>query len=80
MGFLDKLLGREEPQQPGAGQNRYGAQPHSTQPLGASTWSRSAGQAPRQPSDEQALARYRYMLQTAPPEAWSKRMRKRSPN
>lgn len=69
MGFLDRLLGREEPQQPGAAQNRYGAQPHSPQPLGASTWSRSAGQTPRQPSDEQALARYRYMLQTAPPEA-----------
>jgi hypothetical protein len=64
MGFLDKLLGREEPQQSGGGQ-----QNHSAQPLGASTWGQSVGQTSRQPSDEQALARYRYMLQTAPPEA-----------
>jgi hypothetical protein len=64
MGFLDKLLGREEPQQLGARRNNDGVQP-----LGASTWSQSSGSAPRQPSDKQALARYRYMLQTAPPDA-----------
>ena len=54
MGFLDKLLGRDEPEQPIAGQQARGNRPAR------------AGTA--QPSDEQALARYRYMLQTAPPE------------
>lgn len=46
MGFLDRLLGRPEPQQ----QNYQ--------------------DAPQRPqnADEAALARYRYMLQTAPPE------------
>ena len=54
MGFLDKLLGRDEPEQPIAGQQARGSQPSR---VGA-----------RQTTDEQALARYRYMLQTAPPE------------
>jgi hypothetical protein len=58
MGFLDRLLGREEPQQtPGAaGGNRagYGAQG------GAPT--------PQRSDDEIAVERYRYLLRTAPPE------------
>ncbi len=70
MGFLDKLFGKEEPQrQPiqntgafGYGQPQqpaYGQQPTYGQPQ------RSARP---QNADEQAVARYRYMLQTAPPE------------
>jgi len=50
MGFLDKLLGREQtPARPMFSEPAYNApRPNTT--------------------DEQALARYRYMLQTAPPE------------
>lgn len=60
MGFLDKLLGRDEPtQQPAT--SGYAAQPMGTQRLGAQ-------RTPQQATDEQALARYRYMLQSAPPE------------
>ena len=62
MGFLDRLLGREEPQQ---------TQPQNS-PFGNTSRSGQGYQPmPREPrsvSDEQALARYRYMLQTAPPE------------
>ena len=55
MGFLDKLLGREEPR-PGRG---YGqATGNALNPRGGAPIS----------ADEQAVARYRYMLQTAPPE------------
>lgn len=50
MGFLDKIFGNDEPEQP----------------------TRQRQNAPRPPTgqtdDEQAIARYRYMLQTAPPE------------
>jgi hypothetical protein len=55
MGFFDKLFGRKREQrapEPHAG--RQGFPQH--------------GQAPQQLNDEQALARYRYMLQTAPPD------------
>ena len=66
MGFLDKLLGRDEPQpQPNQPNNSsyIGSQPfnQTTQP--------GAQPTAQQLSDQQALARYRYMLQTAPPEA-----------
>lgn len=54
MGFLDKLLGREEPEQTIGRQQARGGQPSRV--------------GTRQTTDEQALARYRYMLQTAPPE------------
>ena len=60
MGFLDRLLGREEPQTARANSPFASNQPFDTR-----------GQTSRQPisvNDEQALARYRYMLQTAPPE------------
>lgn len=71
MGFLDKLFGHNDPQpQPAYGQPGYG-QPvqggtgaFGMQPQGIN---QSANQRP-QNADEQAIARYRYMLQTAPPE------------
>ena len=54
MGIMDKILGRdEEPEQ----QRRTTAGGTS-----------SGNQAVERSADEQALARYRYMLQTAPPE------------
>ncbi len=54
MGIMDKILGRdEEPEQ----QRR-------TMAGGTS----AGNQAVEKSADEQALARYRYMLQTAPPE------------
>lgn len=54
MGILDKILGRdEEPEQ----QRRTTARGTST-----------GNQSVENSADEQALARYRYMLQTAPPE------------
>lgn len=67
MGFLDKLLGRDEPQPQrqtqGNNSSYIGSQPfgQTTQP--------GAQPTAQQLSDQQALARYRYMLQTAPPEA-----------
>ncbi|MEO6458589.1 MAG: hypothetical protein ABIO92_10030 [Chloroflexia bacterium] len=57
MGFFDKLFARnEEPQQQQQGRGMYagGQNPQQGQP--------------QQMTDEQAIARYRYMLQTAPPE------------
>ncbi len=55
MGFFDKLFSRnEEPQQQGRGIYAGGQNPQQGQP--------------QQMTDEQAIARYRYMLQTAPPE------------
>jgi hypothetical protein len=64
MGFLDKLLGREEPRPDG---QAYG--PPATRPMGQATGNamNPRGGAPMN-ADEQAVARYRYMLQTAPPE------------
>ncbi len=77
MGFLDKLFGHNDPQpQPAFGQPGYG-QPSYGQPVQGGTGAfgmqpqgginQSANQRP-QNADEQAVARYRYMLQTAPPE------------
>ena len=54
MGFFDRLLGREDDAPPQRAAPRQNAA--GTQP-------------PGQLSDEQAVARYRYLLQTAPPEA-----------
>lgn len=56
MGFLDRLLGRPEPETPG--DPAYGQQAPA-QPRGAGT-ARS--------EDEIAVERYRYLLRTAPPE------------
>ena len=65
MGLLDRLFGRSRQQQaapyPGQG---YGSQGYADQAPG-----RYARQADGQPlPDEQAVARYRYLLRTAPPE------------
>ena len=62
MGFLDRLLGREEPQQPGYDQRQQGyGQPQNT--------ARPATPAaPQRSDDEIAVERYRYLLRTAPPE------------
>ncbi|BCM90113.1 hypothetical protein IAD21_01964 [Abditibacteriota bacterium] len=63
MGFLDKLFGNNEPQRAPTGNTGafgYGQQQDYN----------SQGQGYNRPqnADEQAVARYRYMLQTAPPE------------
>lgn len=58
MGFLDKLLGRERPGQRGG----YGApQQGDWQPPPPS-------RQPQASEDERAIARYQYLLRTAPPE------------
>jgi hypothetical protein len=59
MGFLDRLLGRPEPSR---GQ-RYPA------PSSAGSWNTGDRAQPGQEdADERAIARYRYLLRTAPPE------------
>ena len=67
MGFFDKLFGRnEEPQQQrpqGQQYGQYGQTGQNTRYIGP-----QGGQPGQQMTDEQAIARYRYMLQTAPPE------------
>ncbi|ROS74862.1 hypothetical protein EDF24_2299 [Curtobacterium sp. PhB130] len=71
MGFLDRLLGREDrsqqQQQQQQGWNaqqpqgyRYGQQSYDAAPAG--------GGAGARPEDQQAVDRYRYLLRTAPPE------------
>ena len=67
MGIIDKLLGREEPTQ---NPSQFNAQPAMAQPAMAATGMAATGAAPNRPmdADAQAVARYRYMLQTAPPE------------
>lgn len=60
MGFLDSLFGRKDNQQD---------QNYSRNPYGRENYPRQDVRPDRpQNADEQALARYRYMLQTAPPE------------
>lgn len=64
MGFLDKLFGRDDTAQP-PHQQTYGQGP-----VRGSRWDTSNRTNPNiSYTDEQALARYRYMLKTAPPEA-----------
>ncbi len=61
MGFLDKLLGREQPAQRGG----YDA------PQPAPSYERSAPPSSGHPGaseDDRAIARYQYLLRTAPPE------------
>src|SRR5688500_3400151 len=65
MGFFDKLFGRnEEPQQQSQSQ-QYGQSGQNTRYIGPQGGQQGGQQ---QMTDEQAIARYRYMLQTAPPE------------
>lgn len=59
MGFLDRLLGREPQEQNDSGQRR---EPSFSGPPSMSS------QSGRQGEDERAIARYRYLLRTAPPE------------
>lgn len=59
MGLLDKLLGREDrsSREPSSAGGQQGYAPVGQQPTGG-----------EQPSDEQAVQRYEYLLRTAPPE------------
>lgn len=59
MGFLDRLLGRTPTEQQRQSSPRYG----TTDPPG-----RGVPPSPGASEDERALARYRYLLRTAPPE------------
>lgn len=67
MGIIDKLLGREEPAQ---NPSQFNAQPGMAQPGVAQPAFGAQGAQSNRPmdADAQAVARYRYMLQTAPPE------------
>ncbi|KQO84261.1 hypothetical protein ASF17_01670 [Frigoribacterium sp. Leaf263] len=82
MGFLDRLLGRDDqrPDQPGgrpaADPRPYGQQSYD-QPYGQQSYDQPYGQqpparpgtaAPARSDDEIAVERYRYLLRTAPPE------------
>ena len=76
MGFLDRLLGREPLQTQGgyAGQAASPPPAPSAPSPSASSPSASSPPASSAPSpaasdDERAVARYRYLLRTAPPEA-----------
>ena len=72
MGFLDRLLGREErrPAQTGYATGQQGGYrtdyPSSGQPV--SQTQRSGGAQQPKTDDERAVERYRYLLRTAPPE------------
>ena len=79
MGIFDRLFGRggAQPgfgQQPGYGQSAYPAQGNQQQGYAQQGYPRQASNAPRQTpgasmtEDERAIARYEYMLKTAPPE------------
>jgi hypothetical protein len=69
MGFLDKLFGRDQSQQqrqqwtPQSG-NQYGGQVPRYNPYAGQRTQRLSDQ----PTDEQAIERYRYLLRTAPPD------------
>ena len=60
MGFLDRLLGREPQPQ---GRQQWGAPQPSGQPYDVPPPRGGASS-----EDERAIARYRYLLRTAPPE------------
>ncbi|WP_076264191.1 hypothetical protein [Intrasporangium flavum] len=75
MGFLDRLLGREPQSRPAAGQPGWGGAASAPAPTGAPYAAPGADPyavpAPRggaSTEDERAIARYRYLLRTAPPE------------
>ncbi|MFJ3384253.1 MULTISPECIES: hypothetical protein [unclassified Curtobacterium] len=78
MGFLDRLLGREDrSQQPQQNWNtqqpqgyRYGQQSYdAATAAGGAGWGAAPGAgAGARPEDQQAVDRYRYLLRTAPPE------------
>ena len=64
MGFLDRLLGREEPQQNASRQSV----PQSPQQHDPRYGAPAAQGAPQRTDDDIAVERYRYLLRTAPPE------------
>ncbi len=70
MGFLDRLLGREEPQQYPAQNPQYGQslQYGQNQQYGQNTPQSASPAQPARTDDEIAVERYRYLLRTAPPE------------
>lgn len=74
MGLLDRLLGRETQGQPNQTQNQGGRPWYESgdtsaqgRPAPRSGYGEPPGRGP-QSEDERAIARYRYMLRTAPPE------------
>jgi len=71
MGFLDKLFGNNDPEPQRQPMGNTGAFGYGQQPTGYNQPGYGQPQVnPQRPqnADEQAVARYRYMLQTAPPE------------
>ncbi len=62
MGFLERLLGRATSRQSAPSNSPFSNATRDTQGY------QPTPREPRSVSDQQALARYRYMLQTAPPE------------
>ncbi len=72
MGLLDRLLGREPQGQQGQNQSQGGRPWYDTGNTAQPASRGGYGEAPRrrgpQSEDERAIARYRYMLRTAPPE------------
>lgn len=66
MGFLDKLLGRDDRAQHPP-QQQWAPPAPGQFPVGDPGWTGRHGQ-PVASEDERALARYRYLLRTAPPE------------
>ncbi|KGN38424.1 hypothetical protein [Knoellia subterranea] len=74
MGFLDKLLGREPRQQapaPGAGGGSWTAPSQGSQfrAGGPTSGVASGSSAAATAEDDRAVARYRYLLRTAPPDS-----------
>lgn len=74
MGFLDRLLGRDDrQQQPSGGWQGQRQDPQQQDPQ-PGQWPEHSGGGPAAPpgpqggEDERAIARYRYLLRTAPPE------------
>lgn len=70
MGFLDRLFGRGRDGQQGYGQQGY-QQGYGQQGYGQQGYQQGYGQqdsSPRQDANDQAIRRYQYLLQTAPPD------------
>lgn len=69
MGFLDRLLGREEPQAERTQQYPSAQQHPSAEQYPSAHGPAAAAPVPAQRSDDEiAVERYRYLLRTAPPE------------
>lgn len=68
MGFLDKLLGREPLQQQGPQPSQQPAHQPRQQPPAGQAYAVPAPHGGASSEDERAIARYSYLLRTAPPE------------